>query len=178
MFGHKMDPRKGFWPVFGWMWKVRTTPILEIRFNPLPSVWLSGCLCRDSWLCVHWLATHDVRRLPVPDVGRNNWHHDGSIQHSLHSSIFLCPALPNPRKLFSNRKLNHESLLWVIYKIFHIKKWRKMTQAIYPTLHPYNKAADSLLFSGDSSPSSSSNQLPSYEHATQDNQNNVTLWLQ
>jgi len=41
-----------------------------------------------------------------------------------------------------------------------------MTQAVYPTLHPYNKAADSLLFSGESSPSSSSNQLPSYESAT------------
>ena len=22
MFGHKMDPRKGFWPVFGYLWKV------------------------------------------------------------------------------------------------------------------------------------------------------------
>ena len=22
MFGHKMDPRKGIWPIFGWMWKV------------------------------------------------------------------------------------------------------------------------------------------------------------
>lgn len=140
MFGHKMDPRKGFWPVFGWMWKYGC-PVV--------------CAATLGYVFIDWQPT------TYGDYQYPMWGEIIGIMMAA-SSILCIPAY-----FFAQLYLTPGSSFQI--------KWRKMTQAIYPTLHPYNKAADSLLFSGDSSPSSSSNQLPSYEHATQDNQNNVTL---
>lgn len=134
MFGHKMDPRKGIWPIFGWMWKYGC-PLI--------------CMATFLYVLIDWQpTTYDNYVYPV-------WGETIGIMMAASSILcipvyFIFSLLVTPGSSFKTR-------------------WAKMTKSIYPTLHPYNKAADgALIFSGESTPTSSNCQLPSYESATQE----------
>lgn len=130
MFGHKMDPRKGIWPIFGWMWKYGC-PIM--------------CASTLVYFICDWSPTTygDYKYPPYGEF----------IGILMAASSIICVPGYFLIDLYNTKGSSFK------------EKWTKMTRAIYPTFHPYNKAADGALFSGESSPSSSSNELPSYEQA-------------
>lgn len=132
MFGHKMDPRKGFWPLIGYMWKYGCPVICAFTFGyvfvdwspttygdyvfPLWGEIIGMCMAASSILCV--------------------------------PGYFLIYMIRCPGNTF-------------------MEKWEIGTTAVYPPNHPYNngKGEADHLFTGDSSISNSSNELPTYEQA-------------